>query len=82
MKPECIQGPASRQGNPELRLPPFAFTMQETQNSGDRHVRPCRDTAGENGRMLSCLEAPAHKPESVIRLWGDCPLVSCSMLLA
>ena len=22
------------------------------------------------------------KPKSVIRLWGDCPLVSCSMLLA
>ena len=21
-------------------------------------------------------------PKSVIRLWGDCPLVSCSMLLA
>ncbi len=23
-----------------------------------------------------------HNPKSVIRLWGDCPLVSCSMLLA
>ena len=23
-----------------------------------------------------------YYPKSVIRLWGDCPLVSCSMLLA
>ena len=26
--------------------------------------------------------ADTGKPKSVIRLWGDCPLVSCSMLLA
>ena len=24
----------------------------------------------------------SNNPKSVIRLWGDCPLVSCSMLLA
>ena len=31
-----------------------------------------------------CREAACRfvKPKSVIRLWGDCPLVSCSMLLA
>ena len=28
------------------------------------------------------LLAEAIYPKSVIRLWGDCPLVSCSMLLA
>ena len=36
----------------------------------------------------SCMKIPPYLldkniyPESVIRLWGDCPLVSCSMLLA
>ena len=31
---------------------------------------------------LPYAHALVFKPKSVIRLWGDCPLVSCSMLLA
>ena len=31
---------------------------------------------------LPYAHALVFKPKSVIRHWGDCPLVSCSMLLA
>ena len=40
------------------------------------------DIMAELGAKLDSIPEISIYPKSVIRLWGDCPLVSCSMLLA
>ena len=44
----------------------------------------CQETTLVNANVSSDRTANgcSVEPKSVIRLWGDCPLVSCSMLLA